>query len=752
MFEADLADRGRVARRTVITGALAATGALAVTGSAQARPRRRADTGTVLDVSDPGTRASAHRIRLKVDNTKSGARVDVEGAEAVPLLLGVGRDDATPVTVTSTTGRTVLSTDSARERGGTTLTVRPSKGDHASVLVTATDYGPPSEPGDRLLVRGPDGELTVDVWIEPTGGEWVPFGPDGADLGICAVHAALMRKGTDDVEVVMFSPPRRRDSSGKPMRNPKWDPKHPNDTSKWLWSARALHDLESRAVDIKTFQVRERPMAPRKFNIFCSGHAHMADGRLFIAGGHITDHGSDGEHMFRYDPNASEQGTGAWTPLNIKMEQGRWYPVVVTLPDGHMLVVGGSYRSLLEPYAYWDAINNNYEVIDAEKGIRLKPANSKLIDDDAIKKPSNGGGPEARLSTYPGLYVLPGEKDDETVVALVETNRAWLYDYTPTDFLQRAETFYRMKTTGSRSYPHYGPMVLLPLEAGGKKMRILALGGQHEKTPLADHRMLAPYQATTATAEVLDLDMESYLNKQPGWRTVGDMDQPRFLCDATLLADGQVLVSGGAKRGWTDENTGWIYTSELFDPTAEVFAPAADAETDRRYHSVALLLPDGSVLKAGSTGGFAANDIKAKKWFRARTDAERYLPPYFWRDDRPVIKETAETSIVDGVGATVQHGQKFGIIATGPSLKDAEIRAALIRFGSMTHGNNMDQRFVWLETTSEEDGDARWRVTATVPRNPAAAPPGDYMLVVVDENDVPSQAILIRVVGTTPHT
>jgi hypothetical protein len=740
MSEVDIAESGRLARRTVITGALAATGGLVFAGTARAQGRRRAG---LLDVSDPGVRARGHRIRVKVDNTKAGSRVDVEKAEPVALSLGSSRTDAAELTITSTTGRTTLSTGPAQARGDSSVTVRASKGSETVVFVTPKDYGPPSVPGDRLLVRGPDGEMTVDVWIEPTGGEWVPFGPQGnsLDLEICAVHAALMRKGTDGVEVVMFSPPRIRDDQGKPKRNPKWNPKHPDDTNQWLWEARALNDLESRAVDIQTVQVYDRVMKPRKYNIFCSGHAHMADGRLFLAGGHITEHGSNGQHMFRYDPSRGEEPAGGWTTIDVKMQQGRWYPVVVTLPDGRMLIAGGAYRSLLEGYAYWDTTNNNYEVIDPEQGVRLNdPAASPLIDVEAIKDKSRGGGPDARLSTYPGLYVLPGGNDDETVVALVETNRAWLYEYTPEKFLERKGSFYSMKTTGSRSYPHYGPMVLLPLAAEGKKARILALGGQHETTPLAEQRLLAPYQATTATAEVLDVDNETYLDKQPGWRSVGSMSQARFLCDATLLADGKVLVSGGSKQGWTDENTGWIYQSELFDPGSEAFAPAATATVDRRYHSVALLLPDGSVFKAGSTGGFAPDDLKAKKWFRARMNAERYLPPYFWRDDRPTI-EKLNTAVVDGV-STVRHGEEFGIGTGGAGLQDAGVRVALIRFGSMTHGNNMDQRYVWLKASWQQPGTL---ATATVPGNPAAAPPGDYMLVVVDENDVPSQAKLVRV-------
>ncbi|MFF2506458.1 Kelch repeat-containing protein [Streptomyces sp. NPDC058067] len=52
-----------------------------------------------------------------------------------------------------------------------------------------------------------------------------------------------------------------------------------------------------------------------------------------------------------------------------------------------------------------------------------------------------------------------------------------------------------------------------------------------------------------------------------------------------------------------DMNRVPVLASEIFDPVTETFRPAADALTGRRYHSVALLQPDGTVLKAGSTCG-----------------------------------------------------------------------------------------------------------------------------------------------------
>ena len=69
--------------------------------------------------------------------------------------------------------------------------------------------------------------------------------------------------------------------------------------------------------------------------LFCAGHDFLPDGRLLVAGGHISDvHGLPNANVF--DP-ASE----TWQALPA-MAQGRWYPTNTTLPDGEVLTVAGT--------------------------------------------------------------------------------------------------------------------------------------------------------------------------------------------------------------------------------------------------------------------------------------------------------------------------------------------------------------------------------------------------------------------------
>ena len=77
------------------------------------------------------------------------------------------------------------------------------------------------------------------------------------------------------------------------------------------------------------------PVATSGYNLFCSGHTFLADGRLLVTGGHSAN--------FVGLPKASTYNpfTGAWTALP-DMNAGRWYPTNTALANGDVLVVSGS--------------------------------------------------------------------------------------------------------------------------------------------------------------------------------------------------------------------------------------------------------------------------------------------------------------------------------------------------------------------------------------------------------------------------
>ncbi len=106
-----------------------------------------------------------------------------------------------------------------------------------------------------------------------------------------------------------------------------------------FWSRREAgqdlnpHDCQPRIWDRKTGLFANTPKPG--FNLFCSGHTLLPDGRVFVVGGHLSDfHGSPQAAI--YDPVAN-----TWTDIADTL-RGRWYPTAVALADGGVLVSFGA--------------------------------------------------------------------------------------------------------------------------------------------------------------------------------------------------------------------------------------------------------------------------------------------------------------------------------------------------------------------------------------------------------------------------
>jgi hypothetical protein len=103
------------------------------------------------------------------------------------------------------------------------------------------------------------------------------------------------------------------------------------------------------------------------------------------------------------------------------------------------------------------------------------------------------------------------------------------------------------------------------------------------------------------------------------------MTYGRTHLDATLLADGSVFVNGGNTSGINFNDTTSIYVSEVWKPSTGTWHAGATAQKPRNYHSVSLLLPDGSVWTAGG-GGCGNCSVNQQS-------AEIYYPAYLFKKD-----------------------------------------------------------------------------------------------------------------------
>ena len=215
----------------------------------------------------------------------------------------------------------------------------------------------------------------------------------------------------------------------------------------------------------------------------------------------------------------------------------------------------------------------------------------------------------------------------------------------------------------------------------------------------------------TNTAEVIDLNASS-----PAWRQVASMAFARRQHNATLLPDGKVLVTGGTSGPGFANNSTPVFVAEMWDPATENWATMASQDFRRIYHSMAVLLPDGRVLTGGGDTILAA---------------EVYEPPYLFKGARPTISSAP---------ASMNYGQTF-LVETPNAASVTQV--TWIRLSSVTHANNMEQRFSRLSFSQVAGG-----LNVVAPSNPNLAPPGYYMLFILNSNGVPSVAKIIQISST----
>ena len=234
---------------------------------------------------------------------------------------------------------------------------------------------------------------------------------------------------------------------------------------------------------------------------------------------------------------------------------------------------------------------------------------------------------------------------------------------------------------------------------------------------------------STKDARVVDLN-----GATPQVSTTAPMAFGRRQHNLTVLADGTVLATGGNSSGaaLVDLNAG-VYPAEQWNPATGQWRTLAAMQVTRQYHSTALLLPDGRVLSAG--GGICGTCDQVG--YLAK-NAEIFSPPYLFQADGTLAPRPA----IDAAPASTTYGAPMEIATGNP----ASIRkVALVRLGAVTHSNNMEQRYVPLSFTADTTS-----ITATAPANANVAPPGFYMLFIIDANGVPSVARMVSVQGDSP--
>jgi hypothetical protein len=309
---------------------------------------------------------------------------------------------------------------------------------------------------------------------------------------------------------------------------------------------------------------------------------------------------------------------------------------------------------------------------------------------------------------------------------------------------------------------NYTPTILL---CGGQTMDDAAWGNY--SYPNADTWTIpASSRCDRITPEPTDGSAPTYVQDDslPVGRTMG-----QFIA----LPDGTLLVLNGGSNGTAGYGqrtgttttfgampfgeslaTGPVGQPAIYNPNAAAgsrwsTAGLSSSNIPRLYHSSALLLPDGSVMIAGSNPNI---DVNLTTIYPTTYTAEYFYPPYFSAKARPVPQN---------VPTTLSYGGNYFDITIQPSSYTGSADDAakgttiwLIRQGFTTHAMNMGQRIMQLNNTFTVQNNGTITLhTAQLPPSPALFQPGPAFLFVTI-NGIPSNGSFVIVgngqIGTQP--
>jgi len=429
-------------------------------------------------------------------------------------------------------------------------------------------------------------------------------------------------------------------------------------------------------------------------------HTHKVPGGAVTAKvegipGHRVPHDATAaaDQGFQGDSRASifdpASATFTTTP---SMVHGRWYPTATILGDGRVAVYGGQ-----------DEATNDNPLIEYWTGAWSAPVIPYCTIDNVTDECTNlhysdGSLPvPAAPALYPRMILLT----DGRVVHVGPESQTWVFD---PSVANPGVNWTYLTTTQLNSYRSYGSAVLLPLTpTNGYTAKIIIMGGM-------DTNVVA-----TETTELLDFSQTN-----PQWVYGPSMSSPRVEMNAVLLPTGKVLAVGGSAND-EDGSTASL-TADLYDPATNSFTSAGSNAFPRLYHSTALLLPDATVVLSGGNPQQGTYE----------PHMEIYQPAYLFNADGSLATRPS----LSGVPATIGYGTSFAVTTDATDITSA----VLIHAGAPTHSFDMGQRFVGLSFSASTSS-----LTVTGPPSGNVAPPGFYMLFLINSKGVPSISQFVQV-------
>ncbi len=403
--------------------------------------------------------------------------------------------------------------------------------------------------------------------------------------------------------------------------------------------------------------------------MFCPGVAILPNGDVLVTGGLSTT-----------ETSIYHVATNTWTagpPMNV----GRGYQGQTLLSNGQVFLLGGSWSG----------------AVGGKTAEVLSPSSSAW-------------------RTLPNVPATPIYTNDPRGAYRAD-NHGWFIATGGGKVFQAgpSKTMHWITTSGAGSITSAGLRGTSNDAMNGNAVlydvgKIVTIGG-------------APaYDNSNATTEADTIDITS---GTPAVTQSGSMQYPRAFANSVVLPNGQVVTMGGQTYAlpYTDSNA--VLNAELWDPTTGQFTVMAPEAEPRNYHSVGVLLPDGTVFSGG--GGLCGTCSTN------HPDGQIFTPPYLFNSDGTLRTRPTITS----APTSATTGQTISVSTDSPISN-----FALVRYGEATHSVDNDQRRIPLSIVSS-DGNNNYQLA--IPSDPGVALPGPYMLFALDGNGTPSVSTTISI-------
>jgi len=424
-------------------------------------------------------------------------------------------------------------------------------------------------------------------------------------------------------------------------------------------------------------------------------------------------------NVLSWDGPPSNGGTSAllWNPSTGNFTSvpnnvtNMFCNAAVALPDGRILAFGG--------HADWGVGVRNADIFDPVTKLWTPVASmhyarwyptATVLPDGRVLSVSGATTCETCIASIPEIY----NPTLNTWTAL--PNASWAVNLYPLMFVlpdgrvleagvTRQATETRVLDLNTNTWTTVDPV---PRDGHSAVMydigKIMKSGSSSDVGASTD-----PSASTTFT---LDMTQSS-----PSWQQTPNMAYPRAFHNLTLLPDGSVLTTAGGMTKDGEDYSNAVLPAELWSAATQTWKTVAAQHDGRLYHGTAVLLLDGRVLVAGSG--------------RAGTDpvftGEIYSPPYLFKGPRPTISS---------VPASAGYASTFFVASPNAASVSS---VTLLKVSAATHSFNMEQRILRLNFSQAAGG-----LNVTAPANSNLAPPGYYVLYILNGAGVPSTGAVIQ--------